>query len=181
MRNASSSLRSIMSANARRNTSARSRGGVDAQPGCAVAAADTAAATSSAPARGTDAISSPVDGFSTANEPAEPPVHLPSTNISVGVPVGSVMSLACHSNQCTDVHSVRYGQAMRADEMRDGGAFLGTALDEFTELARDMHKALAGRIFRLFGPAARPAHLLHDAIATTAYAGSRVAVRTVPA
>ncbi len=70
---------------------------------------------------------------------------------------------------------------MRADEMRDSGALLGTTLDEFTEIARDVHKALAGRIFRLFGPAARPAQVLHDAIAVTAYAGSRLAVRTVPA
>ena len=70
---------------------------------------------------------------------------------------------------------------MRADEMRDSGALLGTALDELTELARDVHKALAGRIFGLFGTAARPAHVLHDAIAATAYAGSRIAVRTVPA
>jgi pimeloyl-ACP methyl ester carboxylesterase len=70
---------------------------------------------------------------------------------------------------------------MRADEMRDSGALLGTALDEVTELARDVHKALAGRIFGLFGPAARPAHLLHDAIAATAYAGSRLTARAVPA
>ena len=65
--------------------------------------------------------------------------------------------------------------------MRDSGALLGTALDELTELARDVHKALAGRIFGMFGAAARPAHVLHDAIAAAAYAGSRVAVRTVPA
>lgn len=65
--------------------------------------------------------------------------------------------------------------------MRDSGALLGTALDEVTELARDVHKALAGRIFGLFGPAARPAHLLHDAIAAGAYAGSRLAVRVLPA
>jgi pimeloyl-ACP methyl ester carboxylesterase len=70
---------------------------------------------------------------------------------------------------------------MRADEMRDGGALLGTTLGEFTELARDVHKALAGRIFSLLGPAARPAHLLHDAIAATAYAGSRLTARAVPA
>ena len=57
--------------------------------------------------------------------------------------------------------------------MRDSGALLGTALDEFTELARDVHKALAGRIFGMFGTAARPARLLHDAIAATAYGGTR--------
>lgn len=70
---------------------------------------------------------------------------------------------------------------MRADEMRDSGALAGTALGEFTELARDVHKALAGRIFGLFGPIARPAHVLHDAIAATAYAGSRLTARMVPA
>jgi pimeloyl-ACP methyl ester carboxylesterase len=65
--------------------------------------------------------------------------------------------------------------------MRDGGALLGTALGEIAELARDVHKAVAGRVFGLLGPVARPAQVLHDAIAATAYAGTRLGVRAVPA
>jgi pimeloyl-ACP methyl ester carboxylesterase len=70
---------------------------------------------------------------------------------------------------------------MQAAEMRDGGALVGTALDELTEVARDVHKAVATRVFGLLGPVAKPAQVLHDAISATAYAGSRLAVRTLPA
>lgn len=65
--------------------------------------------------------------------------------------------------------------------MRDGGAELGTALCDIAGIARDVHKAVAGRIFRALGPVGRPAKLLHDAISCTAYAGSRLGVRAVPA
>lgn len=70
---------------------------------------------------------------------------------------------------------------MQPAEMRDGGALLGTALTELTELTRDVHRALAGRIFGLFGSAAAPARVLHDAIAATAYTGARLGTRLVPA
>ncbi|MGH8860224.1 MAG: esterase/lipase family protein, partial [Jatrophihabitantaceae bacterium] len=58
---------------------------------------------------------------------------------------------------------------------------LGTALDEVAEVARDVHRAIAGRIFGLAGPLARPVQLMHDAIAATAYAAGGLAARTVPA
>lgn len=65
------------------------------------------------------------------------------------------------------------------DEARDAGALLGTALDELTELARDVHKAVAGRIFTLLGKPARPVRLIHDGIATIAYTSTRVGVRAL--
>ena len=108
------------------------------------------------------------------------------------------MPPACHRTDATDewrtftisergIHSKAAGRgslsAMRAWRTRCATAarMFGTALDEIAELARDVHNALAGRIFRLLGPPARPAQVLHDAIAATAYAGSRLGARAVPA
>ena len=69
---------------------------------------------------------------------------------------------------------------MRADEARDAGGLLGTALDEVAEVARDVHRALAGRLFTLLGAPAVPAKLLHDGIATVAYTSTRLGVRWIP-
>jgi pimeloyl-ACP methyl ester carboxylesterase len=66
-------------------------------------------------------------------------------------------------------------------EMRDSGAVLGTALGEVAELSRDVHKAVARRIFGALGPIALPARLLHNAIAATAYASTRAGVKVLPA
>lgn len=65
--------------------------------------------------------------------------------------------------------------------MRDGGALVGTTLGDLAELARDVHKAVAGRVFGLLGPIAAPVRVLHDAISATAYGSGRLAVRTLPA
>jgi pimeloyl-ACP methyl ester carboxylesterase len=69
---------------------------------------------------------------------------------------------------------------MQRAEMRDSGALVGTALDELTELTRDVHKALAGRLFGFLGPKAKPIRLLHDAISATAYGGTRLGVQVLP-
>lgn len=69
---------------------------------------------------------------------------------------------------------------MLAAEIRDGGALLGTALGEIAELARDVHKALARRVFGRLGASATPVRLLHDAISATAYGGSRLGVQVLP-
>jgi pimeloyl-ACP methyl ester carboxylesterase len=69
---------------------------------------------------------------------------------------------------------------MQRAEIRDGGALLGTALGEIAELARDVHSAVAGRVFRLLGPVAAPVGMLHDTIAAIAYGSSRFGVRAVP-
>ena len=56
---------------------------------------------------------------------------------------------------------------MQADELRDTGALLGTALGEFTELARDVHRAGPPAVRRWPGNAAAPVRVLHDGIAAT--------------
>jgi len=70
---------------------------------------------------------------------------------------------------------------MQADEIRDSGALLGTALGEVAELARDVHKAVAGRLFGLLGDVAAPVRLTHDAISAVAYGSARLGVKVIPA
>lgn len=70
---------------------------------------------------------------------------------------------------------------MRGDEARDAGGLLGTALGELAEVARDVHKAVAARLFGLIGAPALPVKLLHDGISAIAYTSTRVGVRLVPA
>jgi hypothetical protein len=69
---------------------------------------------------------------------------------------------------------------MRRDEVRAAGALLGTELDGVTVLVRDVHSALARRVFGALGSAGRPARLLHDGIAAVAYSSTRVGVRVLP-
>ena len=69
---------------------------------------------------------------------------------------------------------------MRGDEVRDAGALLGTALAELTDVAGDVHRALAGRIFDLLGERVAPVRRLHDTVAVVAYGSTRLAVRAVP-
>jgi pimeloyl-ACP methyl ester carboxylesterase len=73
---------------------------------------------------------------------------------------------------------------MRPDEIRDAGVLTGTALGDVTEVARDMHRAIATRLFDLIGrvgPVAEPVRLMHDGIAAIAYGSTRVGVRALPA
>lgn len=69
---------------------------------------------------------------------------------------------------------------MRRDEIRDSGQVLGTALDEVAVLVRDVHGALSARMFDALGAVGRPTRLMHDGIATIAYASTRAGVRWVP-
>jgi hypothetical protein len=84
------SLRSTISSNVLRSTSARSRGGVADHTRSAAEAASIAAATSSTPARGTEQIAAPVDGFSTSKLPFDPSRHSPPMNCCVEGPAGRV-------------------------------------------------------------------------------------------
>ena len=70
---------------------------------------------------------------------------------------------------------------MQPVEMRDAGAFTGVALGEVADLTRDVHRAVAGRVFGLLGTAAAPVRLVHDGIAAIAHTSVRVGVRAVPA
>ena len=69
---------------------------------------------------------------------------------------------------------------MRSDEMRDAGALTGTALGELTEMVRDVHRGLAGRLFGLAGAPGEPIKLMHDGIAAIAYGSTRLGVRVLP-
>ena len=70
---------------------------------------------------------------------------------------------------------------MRPAEMRDAGALTGVALGEVADIARDVHRAVAGRVFGLLGTAAAPVRLMHDVIAAIAHTSTRLGVRALPA
>lgn len=70
---------------------------------------------------------------------------------------------------------------MQAVEVRDSGKVLGTALDETAELAREVHRAVAGRLFGLLGKVGAPIRVMHDSIAAVAYASTRLGVKYLPA
>ena len=69
---------------------------------------------------------------------------------------------------------------MRGDEIKETGVLLGTELDDLTVLTRDVHRAVANRLFGLLGNVGKPVQLLHDGIAAIAYTSTRVGVRVVP-
>lgn len=69
---------------------------------------------------------------------------------------------------------------MRADEARDAGGLLGTALGEVAEVARDVHRAVAKRLFDLAGAPAAPVKVMHDGISAIAYGSTRLGVRVIP-
>src|SRR6202000_3446411 len=77
--------------------------------------------------------------------------------------------------------SRRYRCPMQAAEIRDSGALLGSALSEVAEIARDVHKAVAKRLFTLLGETAAPVRLTHDAISAVAYGSALVGVKAIPA
>jgi hypothetical protein len=64
-------------------------------------------------------------------------------------------------------------------DLREAVAIGGRGIAGATSTIRDVHVAIARRAFRLGGPPARPAHLLHDGISRTVYAavagGARIA------
>ena len=70
---------------------------------------------------------------------------------------------------------------MRADEKRDAGSLAGTAMGEVADIARDVHRAVAARVFGLAGRPAQPIKLMHDGIAAIAYTSARLGVRCLPA
>jgi pimeloyl-ACP methyl ester carboxylesterase len=69
---------------------------------------------------------------------------------------------------------------MRPDEARDTGGLLGSALGEVAEVARDVHKAVAKRLFGLAGGPTAPVKLMHDGISAIAYGSTRLGVRVIP-
>lgn len=70
---------------------------------------------------------------------------------------------------------------MQPAELRDSAALLGVALGEVTGTAREVHKAVSGRVFGMLGRAARPVRVVHDGIAALAYGSTRFGVHVVSA
>ncbi|MFN8191331.1 MAG: hypothetical protein U0R78_13010 [Nocardioidaceae bacterium] len=67
-----------------------------------------------------------------------------------------------------------------SSELRSGGALLGDLLGEGVRSVRDVHEAVAGRVFGALSPTATPVRRVHDTIAATAYGASRLAHATIP-
>lgn len=65
-------------------------------------------------------------------------------------------------------------------ELRAGGALVGDTLGQCVRVVRDVHQAVAGRVFGSVTHAAAPVQLLHDAIAGTAYGTTQVAHVVLP-
>lgn len=68
----------------------------------------------------------------------------------------------------------------RSEEVMAAGALAGDVLGEGVTLLRDVHRAVAGRVFDALGVAAAPARIMHDAIASTAYGTVRAAHASAP-
>ena len=62
-----------------------------------------------------------------------------------------------------------------SSELRSGGALLGDLLGEGVRSVRDVHEAVAGRVFGALSPTATPVRRVHDTIAATAYGASLIA------
>ena len=69
---------------------------------------------------------------------------------------------------------------MRSDELRDAGSLTGTALTELTEVARDVHRAVAARLFGFAGRPGEPIKAVHDGIAAIAYGSAKLGVKYLP-
>ncbi len=70
---------------------------------------------------------------------------------------------------------------MRREEIREAGGLLGTALGELSETARDVHAAVAARVFGLLPRASEPIRLLHDGVSALSYGTARLGARGLPA
>ena len=67
---------------------------------------------------------------------------------------------------------------MRSDEVRDLSRLAGLALHGGTRRVQEVHRGIAGRVFRPLGATAAPVRLTHDAVAGAVYAGVAVGLRT---
>jgi pimeloyl-ACP methyl ester carboxylesterase len=69
---------------------------------------------------------------------------------------------------------------MRSAEISAAGKLAGQAIGGPAGLARDMHKAVSGRVFGLLGILGAPVRLAHDAISTTVYRSVHTALGALP-
>lgn len=66
---------------------------------------------------------------------------------------------------------------MRRTEIEAIGDVVGEALAAGGTLVKDMHEGIAGRPFRILGPAAAPVRLVHDGVSRAVYGGLQAALR----
>jgi pimeloyl-ACP methyl ester carboxylesterase len=69
---------------------------------------------------------------------------------------------------------------MLASEIRDTGRLVGATVDEITIATRDVHRAVAGRLFGWLGPWSDSIRIGHDLTANVAYGSVRAAARVLP-
>jgi pimeloyl-ACP methyl ester carboxylesterase len=69
---------------------------------------------------------------------------------------------------------------MRTDEIRGAGTVVGSTLAELTVLTRDVHRAVAGRVFGLLGVPGAPVRIGHRALSEFVYACVQAGVRYGP-
>src|SRR3954451_23598151 len=69
------------------------------------------------------------------------------------------------------------GRAMDAAEVKAFGELGGRALASPAETVRDVHGAMAGRVFGMLGPIGAPVRVMHDGISRAAYASVSTALR----
>src|SRR6266511_6051329 len=126
---ASSSACSSIAAASFSNISARSPGVVSSHSGSAFLAAWTARSTSSAPARGTSAITSPLAGFSTSMvSPSEASTHSPPIQFCSFVTV--LISASSSSTQDSSIAREPLCDRHRHDRGRDHDEYDGIHLRE---------------------------------------------------
>ena len=67
---------------------------------------------------------------------------------------------------------------MRAGELESIGRLSGAAVALPAVAVRDVHRAVSSRVFGMLGPLGAPVRFVHDGIASAAYAGTGVALRS---
>ena len=68
---------------------------------------------------------------------------------------------------------------MRKADIEAVGELAGEALASGGTLIKDMHTGIAGRPFRILGPAAAPVRVIHDGVSRAVYRGVRGGLRAV--
>jgi pimeloyl-ACP methyl ester carboxylesterase len=68
---------------------------------------------------------------------------------------------------------------MRKTDVQAVGELAGEALAAGGTLIKDLHTGIAGRPFRILGPAAAPVRVIHDGVSTAVYTGVRGGLRAL--
>src|SRR5829696_7330751 len=69
---------------------------------------------------------------------------------------------------------------LRRDELKAAGELAGEAFGGAGAIVRDVHRGVAGRVFRVLGAGAAPVRVAHDGISAAVHASVRAGLRAVP-